>query len=279
MLARLLASSGPVVHIAPGGVLTIDGVSITNSVLYGWICAIAIIITLVLVARKVSVKPKGGVIQYVEVTVEFIRNMVEGAFENRQTAKKYTPYFVTIFFFILLNNWLGLLPFVGEGFQSNGYPLFRPFTADLSATLAMGVVTMIFVYAASIHESGGFKIYMRHFFVGSPKNPLFLIIGILEMITDLTRVISLSLRLFLNVAIGEIIIAVFSYLGHVLAPITALPFFLIELFICALQAYIFTILATMYLAVAVNHSIAHNSDHLTKEEVPETMGQLSGENA
>ena len=51
MLARLLASSGPVVHIAPGSVLTIDGVSITNSILYGWICAIAIIITLVLVAK------------------------------------------------------------------------------------------------------------------------------------------------------------------------------------------------------------------------------------
>ena len=152
--------------------------------------------------------------------------MVEGAFENKKTAKKYTPYFVTIFFFILLNNWLGLLPIVGEGIKSNDYPLFRPFTADLSATLAMGIVTMIVVYVASIRESGGFKKYMRHFFVGSPKNPLFLIIGILEMITDLTRVISLSLRLFLNVAIGEIVIAVFSYLGHVLAPITALPFLL-----------------------------------------------------
>ena len=54
------------------------------------------------------------------------------------------------------------------------------------------------------------------------------------------------------------------------------PSFLIEIFICALQAYIFTILATMYLAVAVNHSLAHDSDHLTKEEVPETMGQLTG---
>jgi F-type H+-transporting ATPase subunit a len=279
MLAKIIASSGPVVHIAPGSVLTIDGVSITNSILYGWICAVVIILTLVIVAWRVTVKPKGGLIQFIEVGVEFIRNMVEGAFENKTTAKKYTPYFVTIFFFILLNNWLGLLPIVGEGIKSNGYPLFRPFTADLSATLAMGIVTMIVVYFASIRESGGFKRYMSHFFVGSPKNPLFLIIGMLEMITDLTRVISLSLRLFLNVTIGEIVIAVFSYLGHVLAPITALPFTLIELFIGALQAYIFTVLATMYLAVAVNHSLAHDSDHLTEEEVPETMGQLTEGNA
>src|SRR5665213_2566880 len=138
----------------------------------------------------------------------------------------------------------------------------------------MGIVTMGFVYYASIKYSGGLKKYMAHFFVGSPKNPLYLVIGCLEIFTDLSRVISLSLRLFLNVTIGEIVIAVFAYLGHVIAPATALPFTLIEIFIGALQAYIFTILATMYLAVAVNHAHQHDADHLTEGDDPETMGQL-----
>lgn len=269
----VLSSSGPVIHIAPGAVLTIDGVAITNSVLYGWICAIVLIIVFTLVARKVTVKPKGGLIQLVESGVSFIISTVENAFEDKKIAAKYTPYFVTLFFFILLNNWLGLLPIVGEGIQSNHYPLLRPFTADLSATLGLGVITMILVYAASIKESGGFKKYLDHFFVGSPKNPLFLVIGILEMFTDLTRVISLSLRLFLNVSIGEIVIAVFAYLGHFLAPVTALPFTLIELFIGALQAYIFTVLSTNYLAVAVNHAREHGSSNedLTEGSYPETM--------
>lgn len=88
-------------------------------------------------------------------------------------------------------------------------------------------------------ESGGFGKYLRHFFVGNPFNPLYFIIGLPEMLTDLTRVLSLSLRLFLNITIGEIVIAVFSYLGHVIAPVTALPFTLVELFVGALQAYIF----------------------------------------
>ena len=171
----------------------------------------------------------------------------------------------------MLNNWLGLLPIVGEGIQSNHYPLLRPFTGDLNATFAMGLVTMIVVYRASVKESGGLKNYFGHFFVGSPKNPLYLVIGLLEMLTDATRVISLSLRLFLNVTIGEIVIAVFSYLGHILAPISALPFTLIELFIGALQAYIFTVLATMYLAIAVNHSQAHAAEHLTQDEDLETI--------
>jgi F-type H+-transporting ATPase subunit a len=271
----LVADSGPVVHIAPGQVMTIGGVLITNSMLYGWICIVIISVALIWVARIITIKPRGGFVQFIEAGVEFITNLVHGAFDDKAVAAKYTPYFVTIFFFIMFNNWLGLLPFVGEGIQSNSYPLLRPFTADLNATLSIGLVTMIMVYTASIRESGGLRKYLGHFFVGSPKNPLFLIIGLLEMFTDLTRVLSLSLRLFLNVAIGEIVIGVFAYLGHVLAPLTALPFTLIELFIGALQAYIFTILATMYLAIAVNHANDHQHDeHLTEVEDPETMVQL-----
>ncbi|MGH7194569.1 MAG: F0F1 ATP synthase subunit A, partial [Candidatus Saccharimonadales bacterium] len=104
-------------------------------------------------------------------------------------------------------------------------------------------------------------------------NPLFFIIGLLEMLTDLFRVISLSLRLFLNIAIGEIVIAVFSYLGHVAAPVTALPFTMLEFLVAALQAYIFVILSIMYLAIAVNHSASHpeESDNLTEDVLPETM--------
>jgi F-type H+-transporting ATPase subunit a len=266
-----LADSGPVVHVAPGSVLQLGGLHITNSILYGWACSLVIIAVLIGVARRVTVKPKGGLVQFIEAGVDFITNLVEGAFDDKEVGRRYVPYFVTLFFFILLNNWLGLLPFVGEGFQSHNLPLLRPFTGDLDGTFAIGLVTMIVVYSASVRESGGLVKYLRHFFVGSPKNPLYFVIGLLEMFTDLTRVLSLSLRLFLNVTIGEIVIAVFSYLGHIAAPLTALPFTLLELFIGALQAYIFTILATMYLAIAVNHASEHQREDLTEGGVPETM--------
>jgi F-type H+-transporting ATPase subunit a len=106
---------------------------------------------------------------------------------------------------------------------------------------------------------------------------MYLLIGIIEMVTDVTRVLSLSLRLFLNVTIGDIVISVFSYLGHVAAPITALPFTLLELGVGALQAYIFVVLAVMYLAMAAN---AHHDDHdlidLTEGAILETMGAGKG---
>ena len=255
------ADSGPSVHVAPNTVIQIGGLSITNSILYGWMCTLAIVVVMIAIARRMTIKPRGGLTQFIEAGAEFIINLVEGAFDDKKRARRYVPFFVTLFFFILLSNWLGLLPIVGEGFHVGETPLFRPFTADLNGTLAAGIFTMLFVYAASIRESGGIVKYMRHFFVGNPLNPLYLVIGLLEMITDLTRVLSLSLRLFLNVTIGEIVIAVFSYLGHVAAPLSALPFTLIELFVGALQAYIFTVLSLMYLAIAVNHASEHADEH------------------
>ena len=277
-LLQRFADSGPGIHVAPAGALHVWGFTITNSILYGWICALAIITLLIAVARRVTVRPQGGAAQFIEAGAEFISGLVEGAFDDRKRGRKYVPFFVTLFFFILLNNWFGLIPGVGEAFHRGENPILRPFTADLNGTFAIGIVTMLVVYVASVRESGGFGKYIKHFFIGSPLNPLYLIIGLLEMLTDLTRVFSLSLRLFLNVTIGEIVIAVFSYLGHIAAPLTALPFTLIELFIGALQAYIFTVLSLMYLAIAVNHAGAH-ADHpedadvhlLTPESTPETI--------
>ncbi|MEK7600121.1 MAG: F0F1 ATP synthase subunit A [Patescibacteria group bacterium] len=270
------AETGPSVHVSPSAVFEVGGLTITNSILYGWVCAIIIITLMVWVARRVTVKPQGGLVQFIEVGVNFIGNLVENSFDDKKVGRKYVPFFVTLFFFILFNNWLGLMPVVGEGFKSGDAPLFRPFTGDLNATLAIGVFSMILVYGASIVESGGLRKYLRHFFIGSPLNPLYLVIGLLEMFTDLTRVLSLSIRLFLNITIGEIVIAVFAYLGSVAAPVSALPFTMLEFLVAALQAYIFTILSIMYLAIAVNHAAEHAShDSLTDDDVPETIDVTS----
>lgn len=273
-LMSRFADSGPSVFVAPGTDFTIAGLHITNAMFYGWIICALIILGLSYVARRVAVHPKGGVVQYVEAIVTFVIDLVESAFTDKEIGRKYVPFFVTLFFFVLLNNWSGLIPGVGDAVQLHGHPLLRPITADLNLTIAMGLVTMVLVYGASIKEVGGFRKYIRHFFIGSPLNPLYLVIGLIEMITDLTRALSLALRLFLNVTIGEIVIAVFSYLGSLLAPssvlspLTALPFTLLELGVGALQAYIFVILAVNYLAITVNS--AHDHD-LTEVELTETI--------
>jgi len=276
LLARLADSSGPVVHIAPGTNFVLGGVNITNSMLYGWACIAFILVLMISVARRVTVKPKGGFVQYVEAAVGFISDTVENAFHDKTVGRKYVPFFVTLFIFILFNNWSELVPIVGDSFQLHGHPAFRPFTGDLNATFAMGLCTMVVVYVGSIRGSGGIGKYLRHFFVGNPLNPGYFFLALIEMFTDLTRVISLSVRLFLNVAIGEILISIMAYLAgqatFLLSPLAAAPFVLLEFAVGLLQAYIFTILSTMYLATAVNNAGTH-AEHpdLTEDDVPERM--------
>lgn len=267
--------SGPAVHITPGKLFEVAGFPVTNSILYGVITSIIIIIFLLIVARKMTLRPKRGVVQFVEIGTDFIYRLLESSLGSREKAAKYAPTFITMFLFILLTNWIGLLPIIGEAFTYQDQPLFRPFTADLNGTLAIAIVSMFYVQYYSIKESSPIK-HLRHYFTGSLKNPITLFLGIFEMFSELTRIGSLALRLFLNVAIGEVVIAVFAYLGGIIGPVTALPFTILELMVGALQAYIFVMLSVMYLAVAVKHAEhdAHD-DHPTIEDTVQTELQTA----
>ncbi len=264
---NLLAASnesGPAIHITPGTLFEIGGFAITNSMLYGAISSILIIAVLVYVANKMTIRPKRGFTQFIEIGTEFIISTIQNSMGSRKKAIKYAPFFVSAFFFVMFSNWLGLMPGVGEAITYNENPVLRPFTADLNGTLAASTVMMVLVQYFAIKESG-FKRHMRHYFAGSLKNPATYLLGVFELFSELTRIGSLALRLFLNVAIGEIIIAIFTYLGSFAAPITALPFFILELFVGALQAYIFTMLTIMYLSAAIKHD--HDAEELQRHEL------------
>ena len=245
-------SEGPHISIAPEKLFEIGGVSITNSMFYGWICAAFLIFLFYKASRLISLKVPRGPAQAIDYGAEFVLGMMSDILGSRARAVRYAPIFMTIFFFILFNNWLGLLPGVGPAVEFNGSPLLRPFTADLNATLGMALVGMFFVESIAIRESGP-RQHLRHFFAGNLWNPLTYLVGIFELFTEFTRLFSLGLRLFANVAIGEILIGIFAYLGGYFGPITALPFTLLEIFVAGLQAYIFVLLCLSYLALAIEH--------------------------
>lgn len=265
-LSRFGASEGggPAIHMTPGELFTIGEISITNSMVWGVASSIFILIVLVITARRMTIRPKRGFTQFVEIGTEFIISTIQDALGSRKKAIKYAPYFVTAFFFVAFTNWLGLIPGGGEAIVYNNQPIVRPFTADLNGTLAASIVMMILVQYFAIRELGG-KNYLRHFFAGSLKNPATYLLGIFEIFSEFTKIGSLALRLFLNVAIGEAIIAIFTYLGSFAAPITVLPIMILEIFIGALQAYIFTMLTIMYLSAAIKHN--HEAEELERHEL------------
>lgn len=253
-------AAGPHIAISPETIFKIGGLEITNSNLFAWVAGTVIVMILLKNAKKIGINASKGFAQFIEIGAEFVIGLLESALGNRKKAIKYAPIFASFFFFILLNNWFGLLPGVGPAIELNNAPLFRAFTADLNGTAAMALLMIITVQYLAIKESSA-KNHFMHYFGGNLKNPINLFVGVLELFGELTRVISLSLRLFFNVLIGEILISIFTYLGKTFSPITTLPFIGMELFVGLVQAYIFTMLGITYLSIATAHESSHDSDH------------------
>jgi F-type H+-transporting ATPase subunit a len=258
------SGDGPHISLSAEEVITIGGYSVTNSMVYGAIFAISVMLIGLWMARKIKVRPVKGVVQIFEIIVDFLIDMMTDVFGSREKGVRYAPIFGTFFMIIVLSNLSGLLPIVGNGIfteTADGViPFFRPFTADLNATLAMALVAILTVQVLSIRESG-IKGHLKHYFTDKPFNPINLFIGVLEIFGELVRVMSLALRLFLNTVVGEILIAVFIWVGRDAAPLVALPIIMFEILVAFIQAYVFTVLSATYLALAIAHHGEHEEDH------------------
>lgn len=240
-------------------ITTIGPLTVTNAMIWGLVCAVLISAILIFARMRIKVTPHKGFGQLIEVIVEYVLNMLEGVFGSRAKAVQYAPIFGSFFMFILLNNTFGLLPVVGPqvSVEVAGVhtPLFRPFTADLNGTIAMAITAIAFVQILSIRAQGGKK-HFQHYFSDKPLNPINFFIGILEVFGELTRIMSLSLRLFLNTAVGEILVAVFTslVLSSGRTPLAVIPIILFELLVAGIQAYVFTVLTATYLGLAIAHA-------------------------
>lgn len=260
MLSFFAAVEGIHVSLKAEPLFKLGPLNVTNSILYGFICAVFISLVMIAAAKLIAVRPKKSHFSsIIEMMVEYVINLLTSPFGSREKAARFAPIFGFYFVFIIFNNLLGLLPVVGPGLEYHGSPLLRPFTADINGTIAMSVIAIITVQYLSIREQGG-RNHLKHYFTDKPLNPLNFFIGILEVFGELTRVMSLSLRLFLNTAVGEILIAVFTsmIIANGRTPIAVIPIFLFEGLVAYIQAYVFTILAGTYLGLAIAHSDHHS---------------------
>ncbi len=248
--------------------------TVTNSMIYGLLSGLVILAILLWGKRNTKLNPARGFGQSIEIITEVLLGLLENALGSRKRAVKYAPIFGTFFFFIIFTNLLALLPLVGPGLSVNvagvHTPLFRPFTADLNGTIALSVIAIIIVQVLSIQAQGG-KNHLKHYFTDKPLNPINLFIGVLEVFGEFTRILSLSLRLFLNTAVGEILVAVFTSLvasgGR--TPLAVIPILLFEVLVAGIQAYVFTVLAATYLGLAIAHS--HDGHDDVHEPTPKKV--------
>jgi F-type H+-transporting ATPase subunit a len=174
---------------------------------------------------------------------------------SMEAAEKYFPLIATIFLFIWLSNFLGIFPGVGS-LEFHGVagevPLFRSPAADLNFTLAFAVISVIVTNIIGMASVGVFKHLGKYL---NFKGPIDFFIGILEMVSELAKIISLSFRLFGNVFAGEVLMIIISYLAAYIIP---LPFLFLELFVGLIQAFIF---ATITLVSISLHTSVHQEGH------------------
>ncbi len=215
---------------------------------------------------------------FFELVVEFLYTQVEGIVGKRMAPKAF-PLIATIFLFVVLSNWLGLVPGVGTiGFGTEvaplsvkyiSDPLLRPATADLNMTLAIAITFMV-VWSIIIVRDIGVGGFLKHVFLapsglglgGVMKlivGGIFLFVGVIEMLSIAARPLSLSLRLFGNIFAGESLLHVMGdltaklpfetpwfvdFLGSIAFPI---PFYFLEILVGLLQGLVFALLCAVYI--------------------------------
>lgn len=272
-MLNLFASGGTGVPLAAEPILNIFGIHLTNSMLFGLIIAVAVLSLFVYAAQRSTVRPSSKFGFAIETGIEAILQMGEDNFGSREKAVKFMPLLVTLFAFILFSNLSGLIPGVGTiniATEEGATPLLRAFTADLNATLGMAILTIGTVQVAAIRELG-IKRHLKHYFTlvsDNLWNPTNIMIGLIEVMGEFIRIMTLSMRLFGVIYAGEVLIHVVGELAGNFGWAATFPIYLMEIFFSLIQAYLFMMLSMVYLAMATRN------DHADEEHSPTDVSKL-----
>jgi F-type H+-transporting ATPase subunit a len=204
----------------------------------------------VLVIRK-NLKAIPGTLQLIcESFIEYFRNFTE------QIAGKFTnaifPWFASFFIFIFFSNILGIIPGFGTiGFFSGGdetgtfSPLLRTATSDINLTLALAIVSIVATHALSIRYNGIWE-YLKRWF---SLNPMYLFVGLIELFSEIMKIVSFSFRLFGNIYAGKVVLHTISEMVPIIAPV---PFLMLETIIALVQALVFSMLTMVFMSILIS---------------------------
>ncbi len=213
----------------------------------------AVILLLVLAVRRRIALVPGRFLQVVEGIVDYFRVTVEQVAGAR--AATIFPWVTIFFIYIVINNLMGLVPGFGSvGFFRAGenggqhlVPILRGATADLNTTLALAIVSVLATHVLAIRTTGVVT-YLKRFFA---LNPIFLFVGLLEIVQELTKFISFSFRLFGNISGGEIVL---STIARMFAFVLPIPILALEILVSVVQAAVFALLTMAFMAILTEPS-------------------------
>jgi F-type H+-transporting ATPase subunit a len=259
------------VGIAAQELFSVGGISVTNSMFTGLLGLILTLGILFYVAGKVRKGRYNRFVGLVQWVFEGLLKSVNDVIPDKVLARKVTPLAVTIFFFVLINYWLSVIPGLDSVFIGK-VPLFRSMTADLNFTLALAIITIVTVQIYAIKHLGLMG-NAKRYFRNPIKDPIGAFEGTLELVGEVSRGTALALRLFGNAFAGEVLLIVIAVLTSYFASLV-LPFFMaFELFIGFIQAYVFFVLTLIFTSLAVS-SHGDSSPAHSPAPAPVTAQQL-----
>ncbi len=249
--------------------------AVTNTYINSCLAVVFFFIMGLILRNKTALIPR-GIQNVAEGILEFILGYVDGVTKDRKKSLKFLPIVGGLFLFILFSNWIGLVPgtgSIGRHLLVEGHmelvPLFRPANTDLNMTLAMAVFAVAASHILGIMAIGFFRYANKFIKLGDivksfSKGGISIMVafiefavGLIEIFSEVAKVVSLYLRLFGNVFAGEVLLTVLASLIAFLVP---LPFMFLELLVGLVQATVFAMLTLVYLTMATAPLHVHDSN-------------------
>lgn len=249
---------------------------VTNAFINSTLAVLFFFILGLFIRNRTSMVPR-GLQNLAESALEFLMGYFDQVTRDRKKTIKFLPIVGGLFFFILISNWAGLLPGIGSvgrwllvHGETELVPIFRPANTDLNMTLAMAVFAVIASHIIGIVTIGFFKYANKFIKIGDivasfKKGPMSIMVafiefgvGIIEVFSEVAKMVSLSLRLFGNVFAGEVLLTV---LAGLIAYGLPLPFMFLEILVGLIQAVVFSMLTLVYLTMATMPVHGHDQTH------------------
>jgi len=247
------------IALAAERLFTVWGIPITNTLLTQWVVMVILIVVAVAAGRRPKLIP-GKLQNFFELLFDFALNYMEQVLGSRKYAVQFFPLIATIFLFIAASNLFDYVPVVGSLGIHHGHefiPLFRPVNTDLNATLALSIIAVISIEVIGIMAVGVWRYAGKFFNFSSVLN---FVVGIIEFISELSRFVSFSFRLFGNIFAGEVLLAVVSFFMPYVLPV---PLMVFETFVGVVQAAVFAMLTLFFIKLAITdpHPTSHTDKH------------------
>lgn len=234
-------TSGLHISIKAEPVTYIFGFPITNSMILSFLVLIVFFLIGMYYSKQIVSKKKGKFFYIIHFMVNYLYTFFKGIMGK--DIGRFLAVLLAMFFYVLLNNWSALLPGVGSILVGE-VPVLRGNSADLNATLGLAIIAFLLIQYYGIKYNG--LSYFRKFV--DFRNPINFFTGILEIISEFSKIISFSFRLFGNIFAGEVLLVVIAFLIPVFATF---PFLLLEVFVGLIQALVFSMLTAVFINVAI----------------------------